>query len=81
MSPGGSDLWNTAPSLSLEGAGSGRALTLVERAYTGGVSGGLAPVLHMQLAQDVLDVGLDGVLRDDQLVSDGRIGHAPRDEL
>src|SRR5258708_7231660 len=45
-----------------------------------GVDGGLGAVRQVQLAQDVADVVLDCVLADDQLLGDGGVAAAIRDE-
>src|SRR5579884_461747 len=39
-----------------------------------GKDGGLRAVEHMQLAQDIADVSLDGLLAEHQLLGNGRIG-------
>ena len=47
----------------------------------GGVADQLLLPLEVQLVEDVADVVLDGLLRDEQLRADLLVGVAPRDEL
>src|SRR5713226_4793132 len=57
------------------------ALLDVEQALPDGVHHGFHPGVQVQLLQDVADVVLDGVLRDEELLGDVPVVVAPSDEL
>ena len=52
------------------------AVTRLNEAQPGGVGGRFSPVFHVELSQDVLDVGLHRVFRDRQGIGKLGVGHA-----
>ena len=53
----------------------------LQEPHSSGICDSLAPVLGLQLAEDVLDVGLYRVLREHEAVRDLGVGEALSDEL